>query len=51
MMPDKVKIKEIKEPYIFTNILVPTEYIGPIMELCQDKEVFIRVQIILIKQE
>lgn len=37
MMPDKVKIKEIKEPYIFTNILVPTEYIGPIMELCQDK--------------
>ena len=37
MMPDKVRIKEIKEPYIFTNILVPTEYIGPIMELCQDK--------------
>lgn len=37
MMPDKVNIKEIKEPYIFTNILVPTEYIGPIMELCQDK--------------
>ena len=37
MMPDKVKIKEIKEPYICTNILVPTEYIGPIMELCQDK--------------
>ena len=36
-MPDKVKIKEIQEPYIFTNILVPTEYIGPIMELCQDK--------------
>ena len=37
IMPDKVKIKEIKEPYIFTNILVPTDYIGPIMELCQDK--------------
>ena len=37
MMPDKVKIREIKEPYIFTNILVPTDYIGPIMELCQDK--------------
>ena len=37
MMPDKVKIKNIKEPYIFTNILVPTDYIGPIMELCQDK--------------
>lgn len=37
MMPDKVKIKNIKESYIFTNILVPTDYIGPIMELCQDK--------------
>ena len=37
MMPDKVKIKEVKEPYIFTNILVPSDYIGPIMELCQDK--------------
>lgn len=37
MMPDKVKIKNIKEPYIFTNILVPTDYIGPIMELCRDK--------------
>ena len=37
MMPDKVKIREVREPYIFTNILVPTDYIGPIMELCQDK--------------
>ena len=36
-MPDKVRIKSIKEPYIFTNILVPSDYIGPIMELCQDK--------------
>ncbi len=36
-MPDRVKIKEIKEPYIKTNIFVPSEYIGPIMELCQDK--------------
>lgn len=36
-MPDKVKINNIKEPYIRTNIFVPSEYIGPIMELCQDK--------------
>ena len=36
-MPDKVKIKSISEPYIKTNIFVPTEYIGAIMELCQDK--------------
>ena len=36
-LPDRVKIKDIKEPYIRTNIFVPSEYIGPIMELCQDK--------------
>ena len=36
-MPDKVKIQDIKEPYILTSIFVPSEYIGPIMELCQDK--------------
>lgn len=37
LMPDRTKIRNIKEPYIYTNILVPTDYIGPIMELCQDK--------------
>ncbi len=36
-MPDKVKIKEIKEPYIYTNIIAPSTYMGPIMELCQNK--------------
>lgn len=36
-MPDKVKIKDIEEPYIYTNIIAPSEYIGPIMELCQQK--------------
>ena len=35
--PPKVKIKSIKEPYIKTNIFVPSNYIGSIMELCQDK--------------
>ncbi len=36
-MPERQKIKEIREPYIRTNIFVPSEYIGPIMELCQNK--------------
>ena len=36
-LPDRVKIKCIKEPYIKTNIFVPSEYIGSIMELCQNK--------------
>ncbi len=36
-LPDKSKIFEIREPYIRTNIFTPSEYIGPIMELCQEK--------------
>ena len=36
-MPEKVKISHIKEPYIYTNIISPTEFIGPIMTLCQNK--------------
>lgn len=35
--PPKVNISLIKEPYIYTNIYVPNEYIGSIMELCQEK--------------
>lgn len=36
-LPERARIKEINEPYIKTNIFVPSDYIGPIMELCQDK--------------
>ncbi len=36
-MPDRQKIKQVEEPYVKTNIYVPTNYIGPIMELCQNK--------------
>ncbi len=36
-MPERARIADIKEPYIRTNIFVPSNYIGAIMELCQDK--------------
>ncbi len=36
-MPDKTKIKEIKEPFVKAHIYVPKDYIGPIMELTTDK--------------
>lgn len=36
-LPPVQKIKAIKEPYIKTNIFVPSNYIGQIMELCQEK--------------
>ena len=36
-LPDKSKVKDIREPYIKTNIFTPKGYIGSIMKLCQDK--------------
>ena len=36
-MPDNTYIKQMEEPYIYTNIIVPSDYIGAIMELCQNK--------------
>ena len=36
-MPDPSKISKILEPFVRANIYVPSEYVGPIMELCQDK--------------
>ena len=36
-LPDSSKIKSIEEPYIKANIMTPKEYVGPIMELCQEK--------------
>ena len=36
-LPERQKIDHIEEPYIRTNIFVPSTYIGSIMELCQNK--------------
>lgn len=36
-MPDRSLIAKTYEPYVKTSIFSPKEYIGPIMELCQDK--------------
>ena len=36
-LPPVEKTAYIEEPYIKTNIFTPTEYIGPIMELCENK--------------
>ena len=36
-MPDRSNIKGIKEPYIKASIFVPSNYIGAVMELCQNK--------------
>ena len=36
-LPSPTEIARIEEPYVTTNIFTPPEYIGSIMELCQDK--------------
>jgi GTP-binding protein LepA len=36
-MPDPNLIEAVEEPYIRASIISPPEYLGPIMELCQDR--------------
>ncbi|MGC9220011.1 MAG: translation elongation factor 4 [Solirubrobacteraceae bacterium] len=36
-MPDPSKIAEIREPFIRAQVLTPKEYVGTIMELCQER--------------
>ena len=36
-LPSPTEIARIEQPYVTANIFTPPEYIGSIMELCQDK--------------
>ncbi len=36
-MPDVTRIEHIEEPIVDAQIILPTEYIGPIMEICQNR--------------
>ncbi len=36
-LPDPVEIDRIEEPYVKASIMTPQEYVGPLMELCQNK--------------
>ncbi|WP_048600343.1 translation elongation factor 4 [Rubeoparvulum massiliense] len=45
MMPDQQRIESVEEPYVKTAIMVPNEYVGAVMELCQEKRgTFINMQ-------
>lgn len=37
LMPDFTFIKSIEEPIVASTIMVPNEYVGSIMEICQNK--------------
>ncbi len=36
-MPDPVKVENISEPWIKATIIVPEEFLGPVLELCTSK--------------
>ncbi len=37
LMPDPQSIQEIREPYVDAKIMVPNDYVGAVMEICQRK--------------
>ncbi|MFJ5768548.1 translation elongation factor 4 [Psychrobacillus sp. NPDC093180] len=37
MMPEVQKVDKIEEPYVKASIMVPEDYVGSVMELCQRK--------------
>lgn len=36
-LPEPSEIKEIREPYVKASIMVPNDYVGPVMEIAQRK--------------
>src|SRR5699024_2652583 len=36
-MPDPAKVDAVYEPYIKASIITPSDYIGPVMKLCQNR--------------
>ena len=37
MMPDAQKIAVVEEPYVKATVMVPNDYVGAVMEICQKK--------------
>ncbi|MDG5786529.1 translation elongation factor 4 [Evansella sp. AB-P1] len=36
-MPDQQKIEHVEEPYVKAQVMVPNDFVGAVMELCQKK--------------
>ncbi|WP_019242656.1 MULTISPECIES: translation elongation factor 4 [Bacillus] len=44
-MPDPQKIESVEEPYVKATMMAPNDYVGAIMELCQEKRgIFVDMQ-------
>ncbi|MBA3350584.1 MAG: elongation factor 4 [Actinobacteria bacterium] len=36
-MPDRSRVEEIYEPYVSVTVVTPSEYTGPVIQMCQDR--------------
>lgn len=36
-MPEAIMIQDIEEPFVKTTVMLPSEYVGPVMQICQNK--------------
>lgn len=44
-LPDETEIEYMEEPIVAASIMAPTDYVGPIMELCQNRRgIFINME-------
>ena len=53
-LPDLTTVSRIEEPFVKAEIMMPKDYIGPVMQLCnfvRIEEVYIKILNILMKQE
>ena len=41
-VPDSGQIEEFRQPIVRVNFILPAEYIGPVMQLCQDRRGMLR---------
>ncbi|GAA0457426.1 translation elongation factor 4 [Alkalibacillus silvisoli] len=37
LMPETQQIKEVREPFVTASVMVPNDFVGPVMEICQKK--------------
>jgi GTP-binding protein LepA len=44
-LPDPTEIDHIKEPYVRASVMVPDDFVGAVMDLCQDRRgIFLNMQ-------
>ena len=41
-MPTPGRIEHVEEPYVTASIILPTEFVGAVMELCQGRRARLR---------